>query len=156
MNTFEIADFGGGCFWGVEETFRTTKGVLKTEVGYEGGHVDNPTYEQVIRHTTGHAEVVQVTYDPKVISYHQLLMIFFGTHNPTTPNQDGPNIGDNYRSVIFYHNDDQKREAEQVKADVQKMYPRPIATQIQAAATFWRAEEFHQQFLRKHKLGVCY
>lgn len=151
----EIADFAGGCFWGVEEAFRTAPGVIKTEVGYEGGHVENPSYEQIITHTTGHAETVQVSYDPAQTDYSKLLKIFFGTHDPTTPNQDGPNIGNNYRSVIFYHNSQQQKIAEQIIEEIQPKFRRPIVTQIEAASTFWPAEEYHQKFLLKHNLGVC-
>lgn len=154
----QIADFGGGCFWGVEESFRTTKGVVNTTVGYEGGHVDNPTYEQVCSHTTGHAETVQVEFDPKIITYDKLLDVFFEHHDPTQVDRQGPDIGENYRSVIFYHNQDQKMSAEDKikKLDKSKKYSKPIATAVEPASTFWRAEEYHQEYLHKRNLGICY
>ncbi len=153
----QIADFGGGCFWGVEEVFRNTKGVLKTTVGYEGGHVDNPTYEQVCSHTTGHAETVRVEFDANKISYKELLDIFFENHDPTQLNRQGLDVGDNYRSVVFYHNDDQKKEAEaRIKAlNKSKKYKNKVVTQVVPATTFWQAEEYHQQYLHKRNLGVC-
>lgn len=116
----ELADFGGGCFWGVEEVFRTQLGVVKTQVGYEGGHVDHPTYEQVSSHNTGHAETVQITFDPGKISYDKLLDLFFEHHNPTEVNRQGPDVGDNYRSVIFYHTSEQKKAAEAKIAEIEK------------------------------------
>lgn len=154
----ELADFGGGCFWGVEEVFRTQLGVVKTQVGYEGGHVDHPTYEQVSSHTTGHAETVQVTFDPTKISYDKLLDLFFEHHNPTEVNRQGPDVGDNYRSVIFYHTSEQKKAAEAKIAEIEKSgkYREPIATMVVPAATFWTAEDYHQQYLKKRNLGVCY
>lgn len=152
------ADFGGGCFWGVEEAFRTEAKVIKTTVGYEGGHVDNPTYEQVCTHTTGHAETVQVEYDPNTTSYTELLDIFFKHHDPTQLNRQGPDVGDSYRSVIFYHNEDQKKAAEEKIAEItkSKKYSDPVVTQVVPASTFWHAEEYHQQYLHKRNLGVCY
>lgn len=119
-NKTELADFGGGCFWGVEEVFRTQLGVVKTQVGYEGGHVDHPTYEQVSSHNTGHAETVQITFDPGKISYDKLLDLFFEHHNPTEVNRQGPDVGDNYRSVIFYHTSEQKKAAEAKIAEIEK------------------------------------
>lgn len=154
----ELADFGGGCFWGVEEAFRTEAKVIKTTVGYEGGTADNPTYEQVCSHTTGHAETVQVEYDPGVTSYEDLLAIFFAHHDPTQLNRQGPDVGDSYRSVIFYHSPEQKKAAE-AKIDEliqSKKYSDPIVTQVVPAQTFWHAEEYHQQYLHKRNLGVCY
>lgn len=158
MNKTELADFGGGCFWGVEEVFRTLPGVIKTTVGYEGGTVDNPTYEQVCSHTTGHAETVQVKYDPGHVKYDQLLDLFFEHHDPTQLNRQGPDVGDSYRSVIFYHNDMQKKLAEDkiTKLTKVKKFKDPIVTQVVPAATFWHAEEYHQQYLHKRNLGVCY
>ncbi len=140
------ADFGGGCFWGVEEVFRTQPGVINTTVGYEGGHVDNPTYEQVCSHTTGHAETVQIEYNPQKITYEKLLSLFFEHHDPTQVNRQGPDVGDNYRSVIFYHSDDQKRQAEAKIEELNKIgkFKEPIATQLVPAKTFWHAEEYHQ------------
>jgi peptide-methionine (S)-S-oxide reductase len=154
----ELADFGGGCFWGVEEVFRTTPGVVKTTVGYEGGHVDNPTYEQVCTHTTGHAETVQVEFDPKKVTYEKLLDVFFENHDPTQMNRQGLDVGENYRSVIFYHGEKQKNQAEAKIAALEQAgrFKDPIVTQIVSAQTFWHAEEYHQQYLRKRDLGVCY
>ncbi len=154
----ELADFGGGCLWGVEEVFRTQLGVVKTQVGYEGGHVDHPTYEQVSSHTTGHAETVQVTFDPTKISYDKLLDLFFEHHNPTEVNRQGPDVGDNYRSVIFYHTSEQKKAAEAKIAEIEKSgkYRESIATMVVPASTFWLAEDYHQQYLKKRNLGVCY
>ncbi len=150
------ADFGGGCFWSVEEVFRTTPGVIKTAVGYEGGHVDHPTYEQVVSHTTGHAETVQVSFDPDKISFQQLLKLFFEHHDPTQLNRQGPDVGENYRSVIFYHNDSQKKEAEDYIKEIQPKFNEPIVTQVVPAQTFWQGEEYHQQYLHKRNLGICY
>ena len=157
-NKLEKADFGGGCFWGVEETFRTKPGVVNTMVGYEGGHVDNPTYEQVCTHTTGHAETVQVEFDPTKISYSELLDIFFENHDPTQFNRQGLDIGENYRSVIFYHSQKQKDSAnDKIKElDKSNKYHRPIVTQVVEAKKFWPAEEYHQQYLHKRNLNICH
>lgn len=157
MTNTEKADFGGGCFWGVEELFRTTLGVIKTTVGYEGGHVDSPTYEQVCSHTTGHAETVQVEYEPDKVSYNKLLDIFFDYHDPTQLNRQGPDIGDSYRSVVFYHNKDQKNLAEAKIKQLSESgkYHDPIVTKVVPVKTFWQAEEYHQQYLRKRDLKVC-
>ena len=154
----ETATFGAGCFWGVEETFRCTEGVMDTEVGYAGGHTEDPTYEQVCSHTTGHAEVVQLQYDPETISYEELLEVFFDLHDPTQVNRQGPDVGDQYRSVIFYHNEKQQEAAETMKAelDASEEYSRPIATQIEAAPTFWPAEDYHQEYLKKRGGGACH
>lgn len=157
-NSIELADFGGGCFWGVEEVFRVLPGVIKTTVGYEGGSVNKPTYEQVCSHTTGHAEVVQIEFDPKKVSYEKLLDLFFEHHDPTQLNRQGPDVGDNYRSVIFYHDSNQKNLAlkkinELIKS---KKFKDKIVTQVEPAATFWKAEDYHQQYLHKRNLGVCY
>lgn len=153
----EKADFGGGCFWGIEEVFRKLPGVIKTTVGYEGGHVDNPTYEQVCSHNTGHAETVQIEFDPKKVSYQKLLEVFFENHDPTQLNKQGLDVGDNYRSVIFYHNNEQKKLAGEYIANLNnsKKYKHPIVTQVVPASTFWHAEEYHQQYLHKRNLGVC-
>ncbi len=157
MKAIEKADFGGGCFWGVEELFRTTPGVIKTTVGYEGGNVDNPTYEQVCSHTTGHAETVQVEFDPSKISYDKLLEIFFENHDPTQLNRQGLDVGDNYRSVIFYHSEEQKKQAEaKIKEFAESgKFNGEIVTKVVPAKTFWHAEEYHQQYLRKRNLKVC-
>lgn len=155
---FQKADFGGGCFWGVEEVFRELPGVSKTEVGYEGGHIDNPTYEQVCTHTTGHAETVQITFDSKKVSFEKLLELFFAHHDPTQLDRQGSDVGDNYRSVIFYHSDEQKKEAEDVIAKLTeaKKFSKPIVTKLKPAQKFWKAEKYHQQYLHKRNMGVCY
>lgn len=153
----QMADFGAGCFWGVEETFRNTKGVLQTKVGYEGGHVDKPTYEQVCSHTTGHAETVRVEFDPKIISYEELLNLFFKMHDPTQYHRQGLDIGENYRSVIFYHNEEQKKIAlEKIKyLEKTHKFDKPIVTEVVEAKTFWEAEEYHQKYLYKRNIKAC-
>ena len=153
----EKATFGAGCFWGVEETFRSLKGVVSTAVGYAGGTKENPTYEDVCTDRTGHAEVVQVEFNPAEISYEQLLEVFWSNHNPMTLNRQGPDIGTQYRSVIFYHSPEQKAAAEASKERLQNSgkFPRPIVTQIEAAPPFWRAEEYHQQYLKKRGQTHC-
>lgn len=153
----EKATFGAGCFWGVEETFRTLKGVISTAVGYSGGTKENPTYEDVCTDRTGHAEVVEIEFDPSQISYQQLLDVFFSNHNPTTLNRQGPDAGSQYRSAIFYHSPEQKAAAEEAKDRLQKSgkFPRPIVTTIEPASTFWRAEEYHQQYLKKRGQTHC-
>lgn len=153
----EKATFGAGCFWGVEETFRRTKGVVNTAVGYEGGLTNNPTYKDVCTDRTGHAEVVQVEFDPKQVSYDQLLDIFWHSHNPTTLNRQGPDIGTQYRSVIFFHSPEQEKKALASKEKTQKKdYKSPIVTQIVPAAVFWKAEDYHQQYLAKRGLDNCH
>ncbi len=146
-----VADFAAGCFWHVEEAFRLLDGVIDTEVGYEGGHKENPTYEEVCSHTTGHAETVRVHYDPRRISYEQLLAVFWSIHDPTQLNRQGPDIGDNYRSAIFYHDDAQREAAEKSKKALEEegRYSRPIVTQIVPASKFWRAEEYHQKYFAR-------
>jgi len=153
----EKATFGAGCFWGVEETFRTLEGVIDTRVGYTGGRTENPTYRDVCSHTTGHAEVVEVTYDPSVIPYEKLLDVFWESHDPTQVNRQGPDIGDQYRSVIFYHTDEQRRIAEASKDAMDKSgrYKRPVATEITEAGPFWEAEEYHQKYLFKRGAKAC-
>jgi peptide-methionine (S)-S-oxide reductase len=145
------ATFGAGCFWGIEAEFRQIPGVIDTAVGYSGGNRANPTYEDVCNGRTGHAEVVQVTYDPAKVAYEQLLEVFWTSHDPTQLNRQGPDIGDQYRSVIFYHDDDQKTEADESKRLFEKVgrFRRPIVTQIVPAMPFYRAEEYHQQYLQK-------
>ncbi|HSN57561.1 MAG TPA: peptide-methionine (S)-S-oxide reductase MsrA [Candidatus Sulfomarinibacteraceae bacterium] len=152
------ATFGAGCFWGVEMSFRRMDGVTDTEVGYAGGHTENPSYQEVCSHTTGHAEVVQVEFDPARVSYEELLDAFFEMHDPTQVNRQGPDVGDQYRSVIFTHSEDQRRAAVARKAELEGSgrFPRPVATQIGAAPTFWRAEEYHQQYIEKRgTAGSC-
>ena len=154
----EKATFGAGCFWGVEAEFRKIKGVKSTAVGYEGGKLQNPTYKDVCTDRTGHAEVVQVEFDPAVVAYHELLDVFWGNHDPTQVNRQGPDVGTQYRSAIFYHNDEQKRSAEQSKQerDASGRHRRPIATQIVPATDFWIAEDYHQQYLEKRGLASCH
>lgn len=149
--TTEKATFGAGCFWGVEEAFRRLPGVVDTAVGFMGGTSPDPTYRDVCTGKTGHAEVVEVTYDPENISYTRLLDLFWSIHNPTTPNRQGPDIGTQYRSVIFYHTPEQKAAALKSKEKIEHSgrFKRPIITEIEPASTFWRAEEYHQQFLAK-------
>jgi peptide-methionine (S)-S-oxide reductase len=151
----EKATFGAGCFWGVEIEFRNVPGVLDTAVGYEGGTLANPTYEDVCSHTTGHAEVVQVEFDPDEVSYDQLLDVFWDVHDPTQVNRQGPDVGSNYRSVIFFHAPEQEEKALESKARAQARFERPIATEITPASDFWRAEEYHQQYLVKRGLATC-
>jgi len=150
------ATFGAGCFWGVEEAFRQVNGVVATAAGYMGGSLKNPTYEQVCTGETGHAEVVQVDYDPAKVSYQQLLDVFWSIHNPTQLNRQGPDIGTNYRSVIFFHDNEQAGIARNSKDDVQisgRFGFGKIMTQILPASVFYRAEEYHQQYHKKHGGG---
>ncbi len=154
---YEKAMFGAGCFWGVEHTFAKVDGVVDTAVGYSGGQVENPTYRQVCSDTTGHAEVVLITYDPAKVGYDQLVNLFFQLHNPTQLNRQGPDIGAQYRSAVFYYNDEQKQTAELAKqtlADSGK-YSKPIVTEISEAEPFWRAEEYHQHYLKKKGVDSC-
>lgn len=155
--TTEKAMFGAGCFWGVEETFRKLPGVVSTAVGYAGGTKDNPSYEDVCSDETGHAEVVQLEFDPSQISYDQLLDVFWSNHNPTTLNRQGPDVGTQYRSVIFYYSPEQKAAAEKSKAQLagSAKLNRPIVTKIEPAPKFWRAEEYHQQYLAKRGQSHC-
>jgi peptide-methionine (S)-S-oxide reductase len=153
----EKATFGAGCFWGVEATFRQIKGVSTTAVGYMGGTLQKPTYEDVCTDKTGHAEVVQVDYDPAAVSYDDLLRVFWQNHNPTTLNRQGPDVGTQYRSVIFFHSPEQEAAAGASKAELEKSgaYSRPIVTDIVPAQDFWRAEEYHQKYLEKRGLSHC-
>ena len=153
----EKATFGAGCFWGVEEAFRNVKGVLSTSVGYAGGTQQNPTYQDVCTDKTGHAEVVQVEFDPTQVSYEQLLDVFWPNHNPTTKNRQGPDVGTQYRSVIFYHSTEQQAAAVALKEKLVKSgrFNRSIVTQIEPASTFWRAEEYHQRYLQKRGQSHC-
>ena len=153
-----IATFGAGCFWGVEETFRTTEGVLNTAVGYMGGETDSPTYQEVCTDRTGHAEVVQVEYDPARIAYDALVDIFFDNHNPTELNRQGPDVGSQYRSVVFYEDDSQKevalRKKEELKASGR--FKREVVTLVEPVQPFWPAEEYHQQYLLKRGMSSCH
>ena len=154
----EKATFGGGCFWGVEAAFRQVKGVTDTVVGYMGGTLKNPTYEDVSTHRTGHMEVCQVTYDPAQISYEKLVGVFFQIHNPTSFNPLGHNLASQYRPVIFFHTPEQEKVALAVKDQLQASgkFERPIMAAIVPAAEFWRAEEYHQRYAEKHKLPSCH
>lgn len=154
----EKATFGAGCFWGVEEAFRKIKGVTDTAVGYTGGRLDNPTYKDVCTNETGHAEVVQVTFDPAQVSYDQLLDVFWNIHNPTTLNRQGPDWGTQYRSAVFFHSPEQESAARTSKEKLEKsgLYNRPIVTQIVPAAVFYRAEEYHQRYLEKRGVPSCH
>jgi peptide-methionine (S)-S-oxide reductase len=152
------ATFGAGCFWGVEVAFRQVPGVVSTQVGYLGGTLPNPTYEDVCSGRTGHAEVVEVIYDPNRVSYDDLLNVFWTNHDPTTLNRQGPDRGTQYRSAIFYHDERQRAAAESSKAklDASGRWPRPIVTEITPASSFYRAEEYHQRYLEKHGLASCH
>ncbi len=155
MAELEIATFAAGCFWGVEEIYRTTKGVKETMVGYTGGHTNNPTYEDVCTDCTGHAEAVQVTFDSKVVSFKKLLEIFWSLHDPTQFNCQGPDVGSQYRSAIFYHSLEQKKLAEQSKMQIEKKLGKKVATEVVLASKFWKAEEYHQKYSMKHGKNVC-
>jgi peptide methionine sulfoxide reductase msrA/msrB len=154
----ETAIFGAGCFWGVEEAFGKVKGVITTAVGYSGGTAKDPTYEQVCSHTTGHAEVVKVEFDPSIVPYSRLLDTFFEIHDPTSLNRQGLDIGNNYRSAIFFTTPEQESAARQAIAQLEKggKYNRPIVTQVELAGPFYRAEEYHQQYASKHGGGFCH
>jgi peptide-methionine (S)-S-oxide reductase len=149
------ATFGAGCFWGVEAAFRQIEGVTATAVGYEGGTLENPTYEAVCSHTTGHAEVVEVTYDPERVSYEDLLEVFWAKHDPTQLNRQGWDVGDQYRSVIFVHDEEQREAALRSKAHVQGRIDRPVVTLVEPAQTFYEAEDYHQQYLEKRGRSSC-
>lgn len=154
----ELATFGGGCFWGVEEVFRTHEGVISTTAGYTGGTLENPTYEEVCQGNTGHAEAVQIEFDPDKVSYKTLVDLFFANHNPTTKNRQGPDIGHQYRSVIFSSSQEQKEIAEKAIKDLGESgkYHNPIVTEIVEATPFYKAEEYHQQYLHKRGLDACH
>jgi peptide-methionine (S)-S-oxide reductase len=158
MDKTNIATFGAGCFWGVEAAYRQLPGVLSTRVGYLGGTMENPTYRDVCSGRTGHAEVVEVTYDPARLTYDDLLTVFWENHDPTTLNRQGPDVGEQYRSAIFYHDDEQKAAAEASKAERDRSgkYRRPIVTEITPASTFYEAEDYHQQYLEKRGLASCH
>ncbi len=150
--TMETATFGNGCFWCTEAVFLRLKGVASVRSGYSGGQAPNPTYDQVCTGTTGHAEVIQIQFNPNEISYDQLLEVFFSTHDPTTLNRQGPDIGPQYRSVIFYHNEQQKERAELAKSelDKSKVFKQPIVTEITAFTEFYPAEDYHQNFFARN------
>lgn len=153
----ETATFAAGCFWGVEELFRTQPGVLATAAGYTGGTLKEPIYEVVSMGATGHAEAVQIECDPARISYEELLQLFWENHNPTTKNRQGPDIGSQYRSAIFYHSPEQKRLAEESRDALERSgrWKSPIVTEILPAATFWAAEQYHQKYLFKRGMDSC-
>ncbi|MDX1763774.1 MAG: peptide-methionine (S)-S-oxide reductase MsrA [bacterium] len=152
-----IATFGAGCFWGVEASFRAVRGVTETEVGYMGGTLADPTYQDVCSDTTGHAEVVRVVYDPDRVSFENLLSVFWDNHDPTTVNRQGPDVGSQYRSVIFFHTAEQASLAKAAKESLEAAgrYVKPIVTEIVPASTFYRAEEYHQQYLEKQGRRSC-
>ena len=154
----ETATFGAGCFWGIEAAFRRVPGVIETAVGYSGGHTQNPTYEDVCTDETGHAEVVQVTFDPAKVSYEQLLDAFWQIHDPTQVNRQGPDFGTQYRTAIFYHSPEQEAAAKKSKVALEASgkFRRPIATEITPAGPFYRAEEYHQRYLEKRGAPSCH
>ncbi len=153
----EKATFAAGCFWGVEANFRKIDGVVDAEAGYIGGTLENPTYEDVCSGTTGHAEVVEVEFDPSKVSFEQLLDVFWGCHNPTTRNRQGPDVGSQYRSAIFFHSAEQEEAALALKEklDASGKFGEPIVTEIAAASTFHRAEEYNQRYFEKNGGGAC-
>ena len=151
----ELAAFAGGCFWGVEDNFRQVPGVVATAVGYTGGHTQNPTYETVSGHTTGHAEAVLVEYDPNKITYEQLVVVFFKNHDPTTMNRQGPDVGSNYRSAVFTFNDKQAEIVTRVMAAEEKERKEKVVTIVSPIAQFWKAEEYHQQYDEKTGTHSC-
>ena len=154
----EKATFAAGCFWGIEAVFRKIKGVIDATVGYTGGQTENPTYEDVCSHTTGHAEAVQVEFDPNIVSYDDLLDAFWNMHNPTTKNRQGPDIGSQYRSAIFFHSPDQEKAAlaSKFKLEQSGKFDKPIVTEITKTSEFYRAEEYHQRYFEKHGLQSCH
>ena len=151
----EQATFAAGCFWGVEAEFRQIPGVIATTVGYTGGRGARPTYEQVCSHTTGHAEAVLVEFDPEQVSYEQLLDAFWGLHDPTQLNRQGPDVGDQYRSAIYFHSPEQEAAAKASKEAAQERFSKPIVTEITEAPEFWPAEDYHQRYLEKRGLASC-
>ncbi|MFH1597457.1 MAG: peptide-methionine (S)-S-oxide reductase MsrA [Patescibacteria group bacterium] len=157
IEEIQTASFAAGCFWGIEQTFRDIPGVIETSVGYASGQIKNPTYSLVSTGKTGHAETVQLKFDPDQVSYQQLLDKFWKIHNPTSLNGQGPDVGSQYRSIIFYHNDQQKELAESTKIQLDKTghYDKPIVTEIVKAGDFYRAEEYHQQYYEKKGIKGC-
>jgi peptide-methionine (S)-S-oxide reductase len=156
--TTEIATFGAGCFWGVEAAFSKVPGVIEAVSGYSGGRTENPSYKDVCTDETGHAEVVQVTFDPAKVSFERLLEVFWGIHDPTQVNRQGPDFGSQYRTAIFFHSPEQEATAKKVKAELNASgkFKRPIATEITAAGPFYRAEEYHQKYLEKRGATSCH
>lgn len=152
----EIATLGGGCFWCTEAVFQQLKGVLEVESGYTGGEVPNPSYEQICEGTTGHAEVVKLTFDPDVISYREILEVFFTIHDPTTPNRQGNDVGTQYRSVIYYHSPQQQDTAKHVISEMANVWDAPIVTELSPIGDYYKAEDYHQNFFRQHPMqGYC-
>jgi len=156
VETMEQATFGAGCFWGVQAAFDTLPGVKTTTVGYMGGTMKNPTYKKVCTDKTGHAEVIQMHYDPEQISYEQLLDAFWNLHDPTQQNRQGPDIGSQYRSAIFYHTEQQQKIATESKTTQQQNYTHPIVTEISQATDFYPAEDYHQHYLEKQGKSSCH
>jgi peptide-methionine (S)-S-oxide reductase len=156
--TTEIATFGAGCFWGVEAAFSRVPGVTEAVSGYSGGHKENPTYKEVCTDETGHAEVVQVTFDPAQVTFEKLLEVFWGLHDPTQVNRQGPDFGSQYRTAVFFHSPEQEATAKKLKAtlDASGKFKKPIATEITAAGKFYRAEEYHQKYLEKRGATSCH
>lgn len=150
---YEVATFAGGCFWGVEEAFRIIPGVIETEVGYTGGSTESPAYEVVCSGRTGHVEAVRLRFDPSLVTFRDLLERFFAIHDPTTANRQGPDIGEQYRSAVFYHSEAQERQARDLIEELarSRRYPRPIVTDVLPAAPFYRAEEYHQRYLQRQR-----
>jgi len=155
-NNYEKATFAAGCFWGVEAAFRQIKGVKSTRVGYTGGNMESPTYEDVCTDETGHAEAVEVTFDQNKVSYEKLLEVFWKNHNPTQMNRQGPDVGTQYRSAVFYHNAKQKELAMKSMKEEQKKYDKKITTEIKPAEKFYVAEDYHQQYLEKRGMSTCH
>jgi methionine-S-sulfoxide reductase len=156
MKRLEKALFAAGCFWGVQYYFDQVPGVVKTTVGYTGGHTRNPTYDEVSTHTTGHAEAVLIEFNPEKVSYETLVKHFFRMHDPTQLNRQGPDVGDQYRSAIFYFDQEQRKDAIQIRNKVQKEKDRPVVTQIEPAGKFYEAEAYHQKFTERTGLGMCH
>lgn len=157
MSNSQIAIFAAGCFWGVQYYFDQVPGVLETEVGYTGGHTNSPTYEQVCSHTTGHAEATKITYDPEKVSYETLLKQFFRMHDPTQLNRQGPDVGDQYRSAIFYTSEDDKKTAQAVIDQLNKTeFNAKIVTSLEKAGKWWPAEDYHQKYTEKTGMGACH
>jgi peptide-methionine (S)-S-oxide reductase len=152
------ATFAAGCFWGVEEAFREIPGVISTTVGYTGGTLKNPTYQDVCSGRTGHAEAIEVEFDPARVSYLELLAVFWKSHDPTTMNRQGPDVGTQYRSAIFYHDAEQEKEARESKAilEKEKIFKRPIVTEIVSASDFYRAEDYHQRYFERRGIRSCH
>jgi peptide-methionine (S)-S-oxide reductase len=150
------ATFGAGCFWGVQAEFDKVEGVINTSVGFMGGDKEDPSYEEVCTDETGHAEVVHIEYDPEIVSYDELLEVFWDNHDPTQLNKQGPDVGTQYRSVIFYHSEEQKTKAMLSKQKISRNYDKEVVTQIVPAQTFYPAEEYHQKYLAKRGLNVCH